>query len=677
MNPKRPRVRTLRLPSLFRYLDQCGSRLDSALMRWIPHELNLLSHSGAAANFCLLVAFFSGVLLLFWYAPSVQLAHASLESVQGRTLGGWVRALHRYSSDLTMLLVLLHAFRSFAASKFSGSRTLAWVSGVFMLAFLWLIGWTGFWLVWDQPAQQVATLSMRFLDLLPIFPEPLSSLHLADRLVPSLLFFVVFFGHMLLPLLLVVGLVIHVIKLSHVRLFPRGGLMLLTGISLAVVSWLLPAPLDPPAKMAIVPDQMTVDAWYLTPLALGLRFQDLGLWAVLLMVLALAFAVPWIFGCPQKGATFTKAGQTVVSERRCDACEQCVRDCPFDAIRMVERGPSRLSFPTVAWVDPERCVGCAVCVGSCHSAALNLEHLDTLTHEKLLFEQLRNDSSEQLALVASDALRSDDRKLDQLRQSALKGFTVFAVPTASWIRSNVLERLIKRGMRHVLIVRDGSSESAARAGNRWIAERSAGKRNPPLRESARPAIHLFDFTPGRERKLAQFVNALQVERHHSASHRQQFQWVAAAAVVGVVTSLVIALSHLQVQNPADPSPEFALSIKAYGSMQEEEMTNPEDEATKPIHMRGHSTQKPHRSPITIRLTLNGQSYEHSIAARGISRDGPALATLRHRIVPGNTKVKVVLDLGEQTVEWTGSYEARERHIQVLTYHPQDGFVMEP
>lgn len=677
MNAKRPSVRTLRFPSLFRFLDQCGSRLDSGLMRWLPHELNLLSHSGAAANFCLLVALFSGVLLLFWYAPSVQLAHASLESIQGRTLGGWVRALHRYSSDLAMLLVLLHAFRSFAASKFSGSRTLAWVSGVFMLAFLWLIGWTGFWLVWDQPAQQVATLSMRFFDLLPIFPEPLSSLHLADRLVPSLLFFVVFFGHMLLPLLLVVGLVIHVIKLSHVRLFPRTGLMLITGISLAVVSWLLPAPLDPPAEMAIVPEQMTVDAWYLTPLALGLRFQDLGLWAVVLMVLVLAFAVPWIFGSPQKGATFTKAGQTVVSERRCDACEQCVRDCPFDAIRMVERGPTRLPFPTVAWVDPERCVGCAVCVGSCHSAALNLEHLDTLTHEKLLLDQLRDEPSEQLALVASDALRADDRKLEHLRQSALKGFTVFGVPTASWIRTHFLERLIKRGIRQVIIVRDGSSESAARAGNRWVAERIAGKRNPPLRESARAAVQLFDFTPGRERRLAQSVNTQHADKQTPASRQQRFQWFAAAAVVGVVTSLTIALSHLQVENPADPSPEFVLSIKAYGSMLEEGIPDPEVEASKPIHMRGHSTQKPHRSPITICLTLNGQRYEHTLAARGISRDGPALATLRHRIVPGTTEVKVVLNLGEQTLEWAGSYEARERHIQVLTYHPQDGFVMEP
>ena len=36
---------------------------------------------------------------------------------------------------------------------------------------------------------------------------------------------------------------------------------------------------DAPAAMAVKAPSFTVDAWYLTPLALGLRFQSLGLWA--------------------------------------------------------------------------------------------------------------------------------------------------------------------------------------------------------------------------------------------------------------------------------------------------------------------------------------------------------------------------------------------------------------
>ena len=122
------------------------------------------------------------------------------------------------------------------ARKFSGARWLPWVSGVGLIALVWFIGWTGYWLVWDQPAQQVAVGSMRLLDTLPIFGEPLGRLFVADRMVPSLLFFVVFFLHMLLPLGIAVGLALHLVRVSRVRLFPRWPVMAALTAGLGVSS---------------------------------------------------------------------------------------------------------------------------------------------------------------------------------------------------------------------------------------------------------------------------------------------------------------------------------------------------------------------------------------------------------------------------------------------------------
>ncbi|HTO05229.1 MAG TPA: hypothetical protein VL069_16080, partial [Opitutus sp.] len=111
-------------------IDGALSWLDGAVARWLPHDANPLAQAGAAANVALSVAILSGVALLVWYSPSLQFAYSSVATMKSYSIGGWVRAIHRYSSDLAMLFVLVHAARMFFARKFSGARWLPWVTGV-------------------------------------------------------------------------------------------------------------------------------------------------------------------------------------------------------------------------------------------------------------------------------------------------------------------------------------------------------------------------------------------------------------------------------------------------------------------------------------------------------------------------------------------------------------------
>ena len=117
----------MRGEKIFRRVDDILAWFDGLAGRWLPTEYNVLAQAGAAANVALLVAVATGVLLLLWYSPSLQFAYPSLAAVHGRTFGGWVRAMHRYSSDLMMLLLIVHAGRMFIARKFAGARWLAWV----------------------------------------------------------------------------------------------------------------------------------------------------------------------------------------------------------------------------------------------------------------------------------------------------------------------------------------------------------------------------------------------------------------------------------------------------------------------------------------------------------------------------------------------------------------------
>lgn len=656
---------------LWRRIDAGLAWSDAVIGRWVPADANLLAHAGAAANVALLIAVASGVAMFLWYSPSLQFAHSSLEAIQGRTLGGWVRAVHRYSSDLTMLLLAWHAARTFFARKFSGARWLPWVSGVLMLALIWFIGWTGYWLVWDQPAQQVAVSSMRLLDALPVFGEPLGRLYVADRTVPSLLFFVIFFLHMLLPLAIAVGLAVHLARLSRARLLPQRGLAwaLVVAVSLAAV--LIPAPLDPRAAMSFKAPGFTVDAWYLSPLALGLRFQSAGLWAALFGGVAFGAAIPLLLGRRRTAAAY----QAEVNPARCHACTQCVQDCPFDAIAMVARTDGK-KFPTQAFVDPARCVGCGVCAGSCDSGGVGLLWFDTRVEEarieKDVAEVVAAGRVQGVAFVASDIAG---------RVPTLPGYTEFRVPTASWVRPSLVERMAQLGARAVLVVRDASLEARARDGGRWVAERLAGQRGPKLRPDRFPEAEwrVVDFDPAQPDEIMKAAAALRPNpvKDAGAARFLRVPAVAGGLLALLATLAAVAPSHLHVVNPASAEPELVFSFQTFGTLLPAGALDAAAEAAKPVHMRGRATEKPRRAVVVVRLDVDGVVEERTFAAKGVSHDGPAIGEWRRAWSAGEHRVTVEIRPGGDApaVRWTGQVQAQSRHLQVITFDAS-GFRLE-
>lgn len=683
-DPSAPATSGTRFERTFARVDGALAWLDGWIARWLPHDSNPLAQAGAAANFALTVAIVSGVALLVWYSPSLQFAYSSVAAMGGHTLGGWVRAVHRYSSDLAMLFILVHATRIFFARKFSGTRWLPWVSGVGLIALVWFIGWTGYWLVWDQPAQQVAVTSMRLLDALPIFGEPLGRLYVADRMVPSLLFFVVFFLHMLLPLAIAIGLAVHLVRVSRAKLFPNWklGAALFAGMALAAV--LVPAPLDAPAEMAVKPATLTVDAWYLTPLALALRFQSAGLWVALFGTTALAAAMPWLLGRRRTPLSY----QAVVEESRCHACTQCVQDCPFDAITMVPRTDGK-RFPSMALVDAAKCVGCGVCAGSCDSEGISLPWFDTRREESRIETEIvaarATGGSPWIAFVAGDIDSALALFAATKWRERLPHYQVHFVPTASWVRPKFVEQLLRNGAAGVLIVRDARAEAAARDGNRWVSARLTGERKPvyrPDRAGGSSAWRVVDYDPARpavlQRAAEIFRTGTDVPVSTSSPRRPLTVAVAGSLLALVIGIATIAPSRLRVNNPAPAGPEFVFSFKALGERAAVDALDAAADASKPIHMRGRSTEKPDRAPVLVRLTIDGVTQERTYRAKGISRDGPALDEWRQPLAPGAHEIVIELLTGSGTapLRWSGILQAEPRRLHVVTFEPDAGFRVE-
>jgi quinol-cytochrome oxidoreductase complex cytochrome b subunit len=101
--------------------------------------------------------------------------YESVQAIQAQALAGrWLRALHRYAADVAVLAAALHVFRMWAQGRSWGPRTLAWLSGLVLLFLLFVSGWTGYVMVWDEHALILAREGARLLDALPVFAEPLA-----------------------------------------------------------------------------------------------------------------------------------------------------------------------------------------------------------------------------------------------------------------------------------------------------------------------------------------------------------------------------------------------------------------------------------------------------------------------------------------------------------------------
>ncbi|HTN51054.1 MAG TPA: 4Fe-4S dicluster domain-containing protein [Anaeromyxobacter sp.] len=61
-----------------------------------------------------------------------------------------------------------------------------------------------------------------------------------------------------------------------------------------------------------------------------------------------------------------------VAADRCNGCERCVRACPVEALSAVSANDPRQPKRTVARLDADVCLGCGVCVPTCRPGALRL-----------------------------------------------------------------------------------------------------------------------------------------------------------------------------------------------------------------------------------------------------------------------------------------------------------------
>lgn len=249
----------------------------------------------------LLVQFLTGVLLAFYYVPSVDHAYTTVSYIEKVvSSGSWIRSLHHYGSQWLSVVIFLHVIRLFWSEAYAANR-IQWIAGILLLGLVLAAGGTGYSLPWDARAFFSTRVAEGLMAGLPIAGGMARLWLLGGSEISPVTLSRFFALHVLvIPALIGIVVVWRLFRSEIVALFgPRDAIAGVV-VFLALALWTLkyPAPLGPSVAEAGVDYVPRPGAQFLW-LYQSLKYIPGGLGSIVGVVLpgivlGVLVALPWL-----------------------------------------------------------------------------------------------------------------------------------------------------------------------------------------------------------------------------------------------------------------------------------------------------------------------------------------------------------------------------------------------
>lgn len=129
------------------------------------HRMSWAYYLGGLALFFFMVQLITGLMLLFYYEPTVSDAHASVDYITHHVTGGaLIRNLHAWAASCMIFALLCHLITAFAMKAFEKPRELTWISGGVLLLLTFTFGFTGYLLPWHQIAVNATKVGLQSIE---------------------------------------------------------------------------------------------------------------------------------------------------------------------------------------------------------------------------------------------------------------------------------------------------------------------------------------------------------------------------------------------------------------------------------------------------------------------------------------------------------------------------------
>lgn len=125
-------------------------------------------YMGAICFYLFLVETVTGVLLMFYYRPTVQWAYQDMLALRDVVSLGVLREVHRWGAHAMVIAVWLHMVRVFLTGSYKPPREFNWCVGVALLVLTLLLSFTGYLLPWDQLSMWAVTVGSNMARAVPL-----------------------------------------------------------------------------------------------------------------------------------------------------------------------------------------------------------------------------------------------------------------------------------------------------------------------------------------------------------------------------------------------------------------------------------------------------------------------------------------------------------------------------
>jgi ubiquinol-cytochrome c reductase cytochrome b subunit len=275
-----------------------------------------LKTTSGVVGVLLLTQFFTGMLLAFYYVPSVDHAYTTVSYIEKVvSSGSWIRSVHHYGSQWLSVFVFLHVIQLFVTRAYVSDRV-QWIASILLLGLIMAAGGTGYSLPWDARAFFSTRVAEGLMGGLPLAGRMARLWLLAGSEISTLTLSRFFALHVLVLPALIIAVVIW--QMFKARVFGyrhavAGGLVF---VALAVWCLKHPAPLGPSvAEMTekYLPRPGAQFLW----LYESLKYLPGGLGSIAGMVLPgivllVLIFLPWLKSQRVIGATILSVGAALI-----------------------------------------------------------------------------------------------------------------------------------------------------------------------------------------------------------------------------------------------------------------------------------------------------------------------------------------------------------------------------